>query len=163
MAKPRLFFGARSGGLLVEAGIGFDDAGAAYSFRAKTSKLAPAGAGGECIFTSLYLSVVHFAPVAFRVTPIVDEVAEITQEVTLAGLSPLGGPFTEAQRLVEPIEVGLSRPYLVGGVERLRTYPRGIWFEVLVEATASTFFRIDAVEVEHQIVVSPARPVGVAV
>jgi hypothetical protein len=165
MAKPRLYFGLRGAAALVEGGVGFRDNGVAYNLLAKTARLAPGGPAGECIFTALYLTVVHFANVAFTVTPIIDEVAQPSQELQFIGLDPLGGPFTEAHRKVETVELGLSVPYVYGGIEQLRTYPRGTWIEVLVQTALGipTFLRIDELEVEHEVVVAPARPVGILV
>jgi hypothetical protein len=163
MAGSRLFVGTRVGSQLAETGIGYADIAIPYTLLAKSDKVAPAGPAGECIFTSLYLTIAHFATIRLLVTPIVDEVPEPTQEITLVGLDPVGGPYTEENRAVEVVEVGLSKAFLVDGVERLRTYPRGTWFEVLVESEVGTMQRIDAMELEHEVVVAPAKPVGVVV
>jgi hypothetical protein len=165
MPKPRLFFGERMASRLVEAGAGFTDDSVLYQLLAKSDRGAPAGPDGECVFVACYLTVICYAPVTLKVTPYIDGTAGPAQLVTVAGPGASAGPFTEANRRVTTVEVGLSVPYLVAGVERLRTYPRGTWIAVLVESVftvgASTYVRVDDLVVEHEVVVAPAEPVGV--
>lgn len=160
---PRLFFGTRAGAALLEAGVGLDDNGEVFSVRARTNRVAPLGSTGECIFTRLFFTVVHHSPVSFQLTPIIDGRAYATQEVTLDGTAPPDGPFTEDTRLVDEVEIGLSEPYLVGGVERLRQSPRGTWIEVQLTADDETYLRVDHMEVEYARVRARARPQGVPV
>jgi len=163
--RKRLFFGTRDAAHLLEAGVGFLDDGLIYNVLAKTDRVAPGGTAGECVFTSLYLSIVHFSAVSCRVTPIIDGVAQAAQVFALSGTGVVGGPFLEVDRKVDKVEVGLSVPLIVGGIERLRTYPRGTWVQALVETTfevgGSSYIRFDEIDVEHEIVVAAAQPVGV--
>ncbi len=165
MAKPRLFFGTREAAArLLEAGPGETDAGTAYTMRAKTNKVAPNGVAGQAMFHNAYLTIIHFAPVTFRVETLIDGVSKLIREVALSdGTDPLGGPYTEANRLVEEIQVNLSLPYVVGGVERLRQPLRGTWIEQIITCSTATFFRVDQLEVEWTPARAPAAAVGAAV
>lgn len=165
MAKPRLFFGTREAAArLLEAGPGETDAGDGYTMSAKTNKVAPNGVAGEAMFHNAYLTIIHFAPVTFRVETLIDGVSKLTREIALGtGLDPALGPFTEANRLVEELQVSLAVPYLVGGVERLRQPLRGTWIEQIITCSTATFFRVDQVEVEWTRARAPARAVGAAV
>jgi hypothetical protein len=163
MARPRLFFGTRADAILAEAGIGHDDLALAYGFSARTNRVAPNGVSGEAMFHRAYLTVVHFTTLAFRVETFIDGKSKLVQDVALVGADPLGGPYTEANRLVEQIEIALTVPHMVGGVERLRQSLRGTWIEQLVTSSTATFLRVDQVEVEWTPAHAPARAVGVAV
>lgn len=162
--KPRLFFGHRASPQILEAGASYLDRGITYHMLAKSVRLAPGGPSGECVFAALFLTIVHFADVRIFVRPIIDGVALPAQLFTLVADGPVTGPFTESYRTVTVVEVGLSQAYMVGGVERLRTLPRGTWIEVEVQSAMAdmqqTYLRVDAAEVEHEVVVAPARPVG---
>lgn len=127
MITPLLFFGRTSTPALLKVGEGYTDDGEAYEMYARSRSVAPAGEDGECMFTLLYLTTLHYdTDVSVWITPVVDGAPLPTQRLDLDGvLDSIGERQTH--------EVGLSLPYTVGGVERLRYAPRGTWFEVIVE------------------------------
>ena len=148
--KPRLFLGTRSGGILLEADVGFTDAGVAYNLYAKTERTAPAGVGGECAFVTLYLALVHTLAAHLRVTPTVD--GRVLETKVLA-LASAGG----AERRVV-YEVNLSEPLVLDGIEEGRFAPRGTWIEVAVETAYEAGNPllaeqiVEGVEVEFEVV-----------
>lgn len=118
---------------LYRFGEASDDAGTPVAGRFETNRIAPAGIGGEAIFTALVLSVVHTAAVTVRMTPIVDDVVydgvsapDAVIEVTLP--QPLSGARTWYRK-----EFGLSQPWVVGGTDRGRFALRGTWLQLRIE------------------------------
>lgn len=160
MAAPKLFFGTRNTNALLQVGRGYQDRVMNYDLDAKTNRYAPAGAGGECIFTSLYAVVTFTRNLVLSITPIVDGAELETQEIRLTQ------NLTES-RQTRAFELGLSVPVTVAAVERARVSPRGTWFQVRVqttfEATGDTpqSVIIDGLEVEYQVVRESQQP-GVA-
>lgn len=149
---PRLIVGRGGvGAILLRAnGAAYTDDSVAYNASGKSNKVAPAGAGGECIFTVLYLTTTHFdVNVSLWITPLVDGVALTKQRLNLVGV-----PGTDGETQVH--EIGLSIAHLASAVERLRYAPRGTWFQVLVETDAAVVGLgaciVSEVEVEHEIV-----------
>jgi hypothetical protein len=146
MATPKLFFGTRNANAMLEVGRGYLDRGEDYALSAKTNKYAPAGAGGECIFTSLWAVFTFTATMVVYVTPIVDEVALERQTVNLVQ----NALYT---RHSEIVELGLSVPITVAAVERGRVSPRGTWFQALVETEdVEVQLIVDGLEVEYEVV-----------
>ncbi len=145
MSVPRLFLGESGGNRLLKADDGFQDAGVNISIRAETVPVAPAGAGGEAIFTSVYLVLTATMAVTVQITPIVDEVPLETQDIVLSAQ-------TERKRTHH--EFGLSIPYIHNSVERARFAPRGTWFQVriVVPAIAAGDLIIEGVALEYEIV-----------
>lgn len=128
MPIPHLFFGSQTSNVLLEFDADtFTDAGIAYGFRAVSNRVAPAGAGGECIFPALYVTVTHRVAGAVDVTPWVDGIALERQQISLA--DPAGIVQTTVY------ELGLSIPYRVATTERARFAPRGTWLQVLLESS----------------------------
>lgn len=160
MPKPNMYVGAQSvTTLLALTEANFRDAGPYdYNLVAKTNRAAPAGAGGECIFPALFLTTVHTAAVALYITPLVDGVALETQRLALPAA---------AADTVTAHEIGLSVPVLVGGNEVGRVYPRGTWFQVLIEtrfdnvAEIAAKVAVDAIEFEYEVVRESKQPAGV--
>jgi hypothetical protein len=135
---PTLLFGGQGGfGPLYAFDEGASDDGATVEAVAEPNAVAPAGVGGECIFSTLWLAITHrnAAPLTLRITPLVDfqplqqaivrEDLTISDEIVIAP-SPTGW-------LTEVIEVGLSVPIESGGVELGRVAPRGAWFSFRLE------------------------------
>lgn len=160
MARPKLFFGTRNLNAFLEANRGYLDRSVNYDLYAKTNRYAPAGAGGEAIFTSLYAVVTHTATMTLYITPILDGTALETQQIALV-------QNAQAARQTRAFELGLSVPVLVGGVEKGRVSPRGTWLQVLVETRFATNGQtpaqvlIDGLEMEYQVVRESQQP-GVA-
>lgn len=148
MLTPRLFGGAGDGLLL--AGSTYLDDGEAYDALGKSNRVAPAGTGGECIFTSLYVTVTTYASdTRLVVTPYVDGVALAAQIINVPGVA-------SSQGEVNVFELGLSIPYVVAMVERLRYYPRGTWLQVLVNTDSGNVALaaqlVNSIEAEYEVV-----------
>lgn len=150
--RPYLILGRGGIGpiLLLANGAAYTDDSTAYNASGKTNKVAPAGAGGECIFTVLYLTTTHFdVNVSLWITPYVDGVALTKQRLNLVGV-----PGSDGETKVN--EIGLSVAHSVSAVERLRYAPRGTWFQVLVETDAAIVGLgaciVSEVEVEYEVV-----------
>jgi hypothetical protein len=138
-AAPLLFLGDSATGEVWEFGAGPTDDGVAFVPLAKSARVAPAGIGGECIFTALYFAVTHRIinnnPVLVRVTPIINGVPQdgtggTTDERKIVTLDYVGGA-----RKTELFELGLSIPNIHLTIERGRHAMRGTWFQYLVEGT----------------------------
>lgn len=157
MMNSTIFFG-RGGGVpaILEHGIGYADDDSTYELLAQSIPIAPAGPGGECLFTLLYLTTRHYsADVSLWITPIVDGVDGDTQRLDLLGVADSKGELRTT-------EIDLSIPYLVAGVEQSRFHPRGAFFAVRIETkyadaeagAASTAAKtvVESVELEHEVV-----------
>lgn len=122
------WFFAGTGPNLNRGDSGTDDAGTDIAFLALTNEVAPAGIGGECIFEEVFVALTRFNANTWNltITPIVDGVELESQTITLAGVA---NPVTEI------INLGLSQPYLVDGVEESRTFPRGAWIALKYTST----------------------------
>lgn len=142
----RWFMGTAAGSVLRGA-VGTDDNGTAVAVRLETNEVAPAGAGGECLWINAYVafSRLNASDWTFTLTPIIDGVELDPVSVTLAGVM---APVTEV------LEVSLSQPYVVGGVERSRYHPRGAWCKVRFSSTDAPDQDVifEGVEIEHEVV-----------
>jgi hypothetical protein len=151
MPTPRLFYGRRLGVALLQSETTVADDGQAYDLLLRSDRIVPAGFGGEAIFPVLYLATTHYAAnVTLFVTPYVDSVALDTQQVVLVGV-----PGSSGEHRVH--ELALHQPFLVDGIERLRTAPRGTFFQVKVETRAGLgspigLVEIDLIDVEVEVV-----------
>lgn len=155
MSIPRLFLGELGGNRLLQADDGFQDAGLAIAVRLESELLAPAGPGGEAIFSALYLVFTATMAATIVVTPIVWSVEDgevvrtelETQSIVLA---------SEPERRTTHHELGLSVPLLepVTLIERGRFAPRGTWFAIRLDvaALAAGDLILDGVSVEHEVV-----------
>lgn len=153
VGRPELHVGLRdSEPAVLRVGQTFLDDGVCYELLARTRRTAPAGAGGECIFTNLYVATTHFgSDVTLYLTAIVDGVRMQTQALVL--LAADGS--VEGETTVH--ELSLMEPYMVATVERLRHAPRGTWFEVEIavrcgEEVVPAALIADEIEVEFEIV-----------
>lgn len=137
---------------MLVVGSGFTDDGVAYEMVARSDPFAPAGQGGEAIFTALWITTTTYdQPVTLLVTPYIDGVALAQQRIDIPGRA---NP-TNVQQVWE---LALSVPYIQGGVERLRVAPRGCVIEVEVATNigggmgTSARQAVDGIEVETEVV-----------
>lgn len=135
----RLFLGLGDAAEIYRWGSAPTDAGAAVVVRAESARYAPAGVGGEAIFTALIPVISYNAAATVRFVPIVDDVVYDGQ----AGNGPnaavevvLAAPAT-GHRVRYRKELGLSMPYVRDGVDRGRFALRGVWFQCRVEITSA--------------------------
>lgn len=153
MSVPVLFLGELGGNRLLQADDGYQDGGNDIAIRAESVPWAPAGAGGEAIFTALFLAFTSTMAVTITVTPIVwvidGEDVTVTelasQDIVLAA---------NAARVTSKHELGLSVPLMNGLVEVARFAPRGTWFAVRLEAAALAVgdLILDGASVEYEVV-----------
>lgn len=149
MAAPILYAGSRTARLL-QLGVGYTDDGIAYTLLGQSERIAPAGSGGECIFTLCYLTTRHFdTSVSVQVTPIIDNVAQATQTIALTGAASANGVGNRQTH-----ELALSVPYSPSGTEQLRVAPRGTWFELVLATPNTTQAKvlIETAELEYEVV-----------
>lgn len=87
--EQKVFWYLGIDGGLAEGGQGQTDLGTAIEFVALSNDYAPAGIGGECIFTDLRIAIFrdNSADVILEVTPLVDGEAYATIDLTLPGVS----------------------------------------------------------------------------
>lgn len=156
---PKLILGrgAATPSVLRANGSSYQDDSVNQNASGKTNKVAPAGAGGECIFTTLFLTTTHYdVNVSLFITPFVDGVALARQRLNLVGVVASDGE-------TKVNEIGLSLPYAPGGVEKIRTMPRGTWFQVLIETDAAIVALgaciVSEVEVEYEVVRESKEPI----
>lgn len=140
----RLFLGAADAATVYEADRSYDDGGLAFTPLARTARLAPAGASGECLFAALYVTISRAAGATVRVVPIVDGVALDATDIVL--VEPAAGVITERHRIV------VSQAYVDGGVELLRYQPRGAWMQAEVSVQGTPMLPVGAEETEAVIV-----------
>ncbi|MDZ7418791.1 MAG: hypothetical protein ONB52_21920 [candidate division KSB1 bacterium] len=132
---------------------GATDDGQAVVARLQSTPLAPAGAGGEAVFTAVYLVATLEGQGTIWLTPIVDGTEYTEQAISF--------DFPTRQEAAT-YEIGLSRPLVSGGAERARFALRGTWFALKVKAqlvsTSGTII-LEGVEVEHAVVQETRTPV----
>jgi hypothetical protein len=110
-----------------------------------SAPVAPMGAGGECIFTNLYLAVSSSSGGRVTVTPILDgrRMEGCARTVSLDTLEP--------RKEFKRFEIALSEPLEIGGQELGRQAMRGTWFQVEVairDVTGCGRVQVDGVELE---------------
>lgn len=138
---------------MLVVGEGYTDDGEVYEMVARDRPFAPAGQGGEAIFTALWITTTTYDdPVTLFITPYVDFVALETQQLDIPGAP---NP-TNAQQVHE---LALSVPWPAPpAAERMRNAPRGCYIDVRVETNiaggfgSSTRQAVDGIEVEVEIV-----------
>lgn len=149
MPVPTLMFGRADAAALLNAREGWVDDDQPYNLTLRTNRIAPAGVGGECVFTRLVVVTRHREAATLTLTPLVDDTA--LAPITLA----LAAAATEQ---VQTHELGLSRPLVVAGRERARFRPRGTWFQVEVttsyaaDALPQGEQAIEGIELEYEVV-----------
>lgn len=133
---------------LAKGGQGTDDLGTGYTFRAKTRSYAPAGIGGECIFTNLYISLLrsNTEDMTIEIVPIVDGVA---QDAVALVLEAVAAPLREVH------EVGLAVFYPSAANPQIATAMRGCWFQTEVRSSGAIPAGrtvVEGIELEHEVV-----------
>lgn len=148
MNEPRLFMGG--GGTLLEADRGYTDGGAAYELCVQTNPIAPAGVGGEAIFTTAYVVLTFSGPFQIRITPILDGIPLWDEATTLAGASVL------TERQTHRFEIAMLQTLYRDGVAKYRHSLRGTWFALLIEmpcpATDDTDLILEGAQIDVEIV-----------
>lgn len=142
----------------------FTDDNVPYEMVARSDPFAPAGQGGEAIFTTLWITTTTFeTDVALFITPIIDFVPIDTQRIDIPG-APNPDDAQQVHELV------LSVPYPPPpAAEFMRVAPRGCVIEVKVETRIGDGFGVsgrqivDGIEVETEIVREGRAPTGVTV
>lgn len=154
MLTPQLVVGRGSGTpAMLKVGVGYIDDDVNYELLGRSEPWAPAGVGGEAIFTMLYVTTRHYdLNVSLFITTFIDGVALAeVKRIDLVGVALSKGE----QRVTE---VGLSVAHSPAGVELLRYSPRGTWISVQVETRigtgAGTASRqiVDGIECEYEVV-----------
>lgn len=146
---PGVFvFGARDGNSLFQAGEGFDDAGADITGHARPNEVAPAGPGGECVFTNLYIAFTraNTSEAVLEITPYLDGAALAPYTLTLPAVA---SATTEVQEV--PLSIGRRSD----GREVSRRHPRGTWFTFEVDTVGglpAERFTFEGSTVEYEVV-----------
>jgi hypothetical protein len=150
----RLYYGLASS--MARSDVGQTDAEAPVRAYVETIEAAPAGESGEAIFRQLYLVLTrsNTAPFTLRLYPVLDG-------VVLPSIPLLFAP-TEAP-VGEVIEVPLSRPVLVRGVERARNALRGAILSIGIAAEDGLpdgDHIIEHMELDGEVVRESRQPAG---
>lgn len=152
MQIPVLVVGRASAPVILKHGVGYLDDDAPYDLVGRTDPYLPAGLGGEAAFYTIYLTTTHFtASSVLRITPRIDGVP-LAPTILVLDTAPGG----DGEQRVH--EISLSKPYVVGGLEKLRNAPRGSWIDVTIETQRSVGLGVpdrvivDGVEVEFETV-----------
>lgn len=136
---PTLFFGRGNTAAQImqwnQTNQDNEPSGDTFDLLAKSVRFAPGGAGGEAIFTTIWIAVTYdMDAVTLRFTPILDGIAQdgtggtadIRQTLALVG--------TPGTRRTERFEFGFSLPFNDGvSTDAIRTAMRGTWFQLLVD------------------------------
>lgn len=154
----RAYFGDATGRMLL-AGQTYQDGAADVGVVAKSNLVAPEGVGGECAFVGAYIQVTRSNETVLNlhVTPIVDGVEMGKQTLIYQPTTGDGGPVTEVE------EIPITQFWQHGdAIERLRTNPRGTWFQVKVECDtlADGWIVIDGVELDYEAVRESESSIG---
>lgn len=152
MQIPVLVVGHAAIPAVLKHGDTYRDDGELYDLVGRSDPFMPAGLGGEVAFYTIYVTTTHFeAATTLRVTPRIDGVPLASTTIVLNT-----APTDEGEQRVH--EIGLSKPYVVGGLEMLRNAPRGSWIDVTVESQLVAGFGVaarwivDGIEVEFETV-----------
>lgn len=128
---PRLYAATRTGGWLLRYDEGPDDGGSPFAVVIQTTPLAPAGIGGEAVFDLLHVAITHSLEdeATVRIVPIVSQFDPTRRFRTVSEKTPIDIALNASPggRTQVTLKLGLSEPYLRGGVERFRTALRGEW------------------------------------
>lgn len=158
MQLPVLVVGHAGAPALLKHGVGYFDDDQVYDLYARSDAFMPAGSAGEVAFFSIYLTTTHYEnPTVLRVTPRVDG---LPLDATVVVLN-----IVDAEGEQRVTEIGLSVPYVVGGVEQLRYAPRGSWMDVTIETLRGIGSGVgarqivDGIEVEFEVVQEGKQPV----
>lgn len=143
-SAPTLIVGGRGDTFLYEHRLGTGDGPAGNSMFIRSHRFAPAGAGGLAIFRALYIATRHQRQNGVLVTAWIDDVQVLADKQVVL---PERDTYVSST-----IEVALSVPVLVEGVEQARTRPQGVWIQVQIDSPATVALAIDGVDVEWEAV-----------
>lgn len=139
IANRRLFIGRGNGtAALYQFGSAGTDNGGAIAARWQTRPISPFGVGSEAIFTALLPVISYTGSVTLKFTPIIDGVlydGTAGNGVNCAVSISLTAPADGKQATYRG-DLGLSQPYVVGGVEKGRNALRGTWIQIDVDVTS---------------------------
>lgn len=122
----KVIVGAAGDSLYID-GIGAEDGAAPYVARLEYDPIAPAGVGGDALFTRAVVVLTNTAGATVRVTPILDGEA-LTDEAVDLVLAARERPRTARY------EIMLTRPLDdAGGIEQGRAALRGTWLSMRLE------------------------------
>ena len=158
MQIPVLVVGRADVPAILRHGVGYTDDGEVYDLVGRTDPFMPAGLGGEAAFYTIYVTTTHFAAATqLRVTPRIDGIPLASTAIVLNT-----APTDDGEQRTH--EVGLSKPFVDGGLEKLRNAPRGSWIDVTIETTRSAAgvaarTVVDGIEVEFETVQEGKQPV----
>lgn len=161
MIQPQLVL-CRGGGVpsMSKLGGSYQDDGQNYTVLARTRPFFPAGQGGECIFTNLYLTLTGYdTAVGFGVKVYIDGVAiGIGVEGNTVGYQKVafaGGAANPVHKH-RVHELSLLQPYPpYPAPEQFRVAPRGQSIAVelaTIAGAAADRIVIDGIEVEYEVV-----------
>ena len=142
-SSPSLVLGERGSVRLFEprlGGVGVETLGVPMLVR--SHRLAPAGAGGACIFRTLWLAIRHQGGISLDYRILVDDLEVISETLPLLPEQPAMRSYT--------ILIPLSVPIVVDGVERSRQRPQGTWIQVEFATDDGNAFAIDGLDVEWE-------------
>lgn len=154
MSAPSLFYGLKGSPHVLEAGVGFEDAGVAIRAYAETEAIAPTGPSGDTLYECLYLALTSSMPAVVKVTPRLDgrllEFHTIEISLPACELAP------------RTYQIPLWMPYeSIGGMGTVGSIGmRGAWLSVVVEVAslAEGILIFDAVDVDWNPLESTLQP-----
>jgi hypothetical protein len=125
-----------------------DDLGVPIELVAKSNQYAPAGIGGEAIFTNVYLTLFrsNADDLVLELTPIVDDVEQEPIEITRPAVA---APTREV------LEIGLAVYYPSPADPQIATAMRGTWFQASLRSVGvlpAGRLIIEGWEFEHELV-----------
>jgi hypothetical protein len=145
----------------VAAGVASDD-GTPWGLTVETNDLAPAGLGGEALFTMAFLTVRAAAGATLRVTPILDDQPVLTQTVNGLTVTVRQPTVQVPQQTGTPpvlvthtFEVPLLLQMTRAGLEVGIVHPRGERCRLRIESVGPIgvgAFRVEQCELEHEVV-----------
>lgn len=152
---------------MLTLGGGYQDDGTNYASFLRTRPFFPAGQGGECIFTNLYLTLTGYdVAVGFGVKVYIDGVAiGVGVEGNTVGYQKVAFAGGAANPVHKPRvhELSLLQPYPIGA-EQFRVAPRGQSIAVELSTIIGAAFNkivVDGIEAEYE-VVRESKPSPVA-
>lgn len=151
--QDKLYFGDKAGNSLLLFGEDYQDEGTRIDALAEYNTVAPAGAGGECLFRNFYVTVTALTAASITVTPKVDGKAYEAITITPDG----NEPYTER------FEIPITQDYDPGAGAVSRAGVRGTWCTAEISAFDSEGtgwdVEIEGCELEYELLreVLPAR------
>ncbi len=142
-ASPSLVLGERGTVDLFEPRLGVPDRGGdGVQMLVKSHRLAPAGAGGACVFRTVWVAIRHKGAISLDYKVFVDDIEVIAETYPLLPAMLTMRSYT--------ILIPLSLPILVDGIERSRQRPQGTWIQVQFETDDASVFAIDGLDIEWE-------------